>query len=682
LFVTTDNFITFVALSKKPVITQSKKPMKKGLLFAIGLTAGIGLAAQAPKVSGVKKADLTLSKNASVDAGNFYAQSTASNRAQQNPNAPLAVGTKFSSSRNAFTLLVSQSNCMTANQALNVAMFTHRLSQDWTPDANTASGYVQYTWTTDNGTTWDSTYCPDNQNLGSQRFRYPSGAIFNPSGNTTIGNATLACAGPVTDGSGWLAHYTGAGLMSNASVGTNSVMVHGQVGVTPASFPRVDMQANDVAIWVSGGLYADPNGTTALAQGYRGAALMKGIATSGSVAWTYDSIKPTFHTDGAGANDCFTQAHIAFSPNGMTGYCVFFGVAGGETDPHKRGFQPLTYKSIDGGATWTMLPSFDFTTISEIADKIIPASDNQLHPWFSQSQGSDVVVDMNGNLHIISTIESGSSNDDDSLGYTWTLTGQNGTTARHYVFDTWTSGSGWDSWMVDSIMTTSSDNTTIFIDGSTSTAYATDARIQASTNATHDHIFYTWVDTDPTSQQGENALPDLYGRALDLTTMMATADQAIGSGFTTSQDFYFHYASNMALSNSGVYTLPVSNSIDRDGSHDMITVFDHYYTSVTFPQTSFNVAIGINEQPSAFAAVSAYPNPASDLLNVNISMNNAENVTIEMINTIGQTVNTQNRQFTAGNNQVQINTANLEAGVYFLNITTGNSKSVTKVVVE
>lgn len=108
------------------------------------------------------------------------------------------------------------------------------------------------------------------------------------------------------------------------------------------------------------------------------------------------------------------------------------------------------------------MPVNDFSTIPAISTYLIPASDGNLKPWFDQSQGADIVVDNNGELHIVCTISSGSSDDNDSLGYSWTLTGQNGTTAKHYIYDVHTSPTGWDAWLIDSLMTSTSTNNTIF----------------------------------------------------------------------------------------------------------------------------------------------------------------------------------------------------------------------------
>lgn len=643
--------------------------MKKGLLLAIGVTATIGLVAQAQQERVAVKMNLTLEQTTRVDAEDpsFYSQAHNSMRYGNNPSVQMA-GTQFSSSRNNLTLLVSQSNCMTADQTLGVAMFTHRISADWSP-AGVNSGFIQNSWTANNGGSWDSCYT---DNDGAALFRYPSGAILNQTGNTNIANAWMAIAGPYTDGSGWKGYYlSGDALVTNAGYTGNPVL-----SPNVNSFPRIDIASySDNSVWVTGGLYTDASNGA----GYHGAALNKGSWNGSALAWTMDSITPAFHQDGGGLNDCYTMTHLVFSSNGQTGYAVFFGVQASATTPETRAFQPIVYSTTDGGATWSAAwAPFDYTTIPVIAQNIYPTGAGDLKPWFSMNNGSDVVVDNTGNLHVICTIESGYSNHDDSLGYTTTFTNIPVGNAHHYIYDVYTTGSNtWDAVLIDSLVTTNTSTQSPFSDGST--PYDLDARIQASVSPTGDHIFYFWGDTDPSVAGGENAYPDLFGVGVDWTTDMKTAKKQ----FTTDAAAYYHYNSNRALVSGSTYTIPSTNSIDRDGSHSVLVTWDHYYlNNVTFDEAEFTIPVGISESVASFGTVGAYPNPANDVLNLNINLNNNEEVVINMYNTIGQIVLTQTSAMTAGANSVQLNTANLEAGVYFLNVTVGDATSTTKVIVE
>ena len=651
--------------------------MKKGLLIILSISASIALSAQVPKIAGVKKVDLTNSNAKSTDGEirNFYNTAT-SNQRNAGPNAIQTAGVKFTSSWNAFGLLVSSSHCLTADQALNAVMFTHRISQDWPADANVASGYGEYSWSTNYGTTWDSSYFADQTSLGNKRFRYPSGAIINPAGNTNVANALNVATGPYTSGTNWDGYFGNYQMMVNGAGSSTSIFDNG-VGTPALAFPRISITSyDDSSAWVSGGFYTDPIAAT----GYLGANLMKGKWNGTALTWSFDSILPNFHQDATGANDAWTQSFVGFSPNGQIGYQVFFGVDGSATTSQTRAFSPITYKSTNGGATWNLLPVNDFSTIPAISTYLIPASDGNLKPWFDQSQGADIVVDNNGELHIVCTISSGYSDDNDSLGYTYTLTGQNGTTAQHYIYDVHTSPTGWDAWLIDSLMTTTSTNNTIFVDGSTGGAFATDARIQMSHTTDRSKLFFAWVDSDPLALAGENALPDLKAVGYDLVTGFKTPV----TQFTTSQDFYFHYVSNVTLVSGNTYSIGVTNSIDRNGSHDVITTFDHYfYEGCKFNTSDFTVQfVGVNEQAANFGSLNIYPNPAKDQINLNVNMVSGENVSFQITNSLGQVVLVENRSLVNGNNNVQLNTSKLTSGVYFVTIASETSKVTSKIVIQ
>lgn len=643
--------------------------MKKSLLLLFGVSASLAVVAQAPRVaSGAHKPDLNLENTHTADAapGNFFAG--AHTQRNGNPSVQIA-GTMFSSSYNANTLLVSQSNCLTANQSLGIALFTHRISADWAV-AGVNSGYIQASWTPDCGVTWDSMYF---DNDGAQLFRYPSGAIINPAGNTTVTNAWLAIAGPYTPGSGWDGYYLNAAPLAPGIGNTGTGVAQDAYN----SFPRIDIASySDSSVWLTGQLLADDN---VAGSAFRGATLNHGVWDGSQVTWTMDSIRPAFHLDGAGATDCYTISHLAFSTNGQVGYSVFFGVQASASTPETRTFQPIVHSTTDGGATWsaTWAP-FDYTSIGIIAQNIYPTAAGDLKPWFSMNNGSDIVVDNNGNLHIICTIESGYSDSNDSLGYTTTFTNIPAGNAHHYIYDVYTTGNNtWDAVLIDSLMTSATTTQSPFTDGTT--VFDLDARIQTSVSPSRDHIFYMWVDTDPNIAAGENAYPNMYGIGVDWSTMMKTARKQ----FTNTDDAYYHYNSNYSLINGSTYSIPSTNSIDRNGSHNTATIFDHYYIcGVTFDESEFTIPVGINEAVASFGTVTVYPNPVTDVLNVNITLNNNEAVTVTLFNTLGQAVVTEKRNMNAGVNSIQMNTSELASGVYSLSVSAGTATSTSKVVVQ
>jgi hypothetical protein len=67
---------------------------------------------------------------------------------------------------------------------------------------------------------------------------------------------------------------------------------------------------------------------------------------------------------------------------------------------------------------------------------------------------------------------------------------------------------------------------------------------------------------------------------------------------------------------------------------------------------------------------------------MNITLNNNEAVTVTMFNALGQTVIAEQRNLAAGANSIQLNTSNLEAGVYMVTVTASGATATTRVVVQ
>src|ERR1051325_2399959 len=165
-------------------------------------------------------------------------------------------------------------------------MMTHRISSDWAADANVGSGYIEYSWTTDCGNSWDSAYFADFTIANNQRFRYPSGAIINPAGNLTIANATDVAMGPWTNGASsglsWQGYYTNYQKMMNGATQNTTVYSVTSPGTAVHYFPRIDLTSyDDSTAWGTSELADDPS--LATGAGFRGAALVKGQYAGGSV---------------------------------------------------------------------------------------------------------------------------------------------------------------------------------------------------------------------------------------------------------------------------------------------------------------------------------------------------------------------------------------------------------------
>ena len=78
------------------------------------------------------------------------------------------------------------------------------------------------------------------------------------------------------------------------------------------------------------------------------------------------------------------------------------------------------------------------------------------------------------------------------------------------------------------------------------------------------------------------------------------------------------------------------------------------------------------------ARVTVYPNPTSENANVAITLTKSEEVKLELINALGQTVYFNSSKMSVGQNRVKLPVANLSGGMYFLNLTNGDEVIVKK----
>ncbi len=96
----------------------------------------------------------------------------------------------------------------------------------------------------------------------------------------------------------------------------------------------------------------------------------------------------------------------------------------------------------------------------------------------------------------------------------------------------------------------------------------------------------------------------------------------------------------------------------------------------------FNTAIlGVQSLSNSLSNIKIYPNPGSGLFNLSYSLSNAGNISISIIDELGQVVYTNAEHRSAGQTNEQINLENLSAGIYSLRLQTSSGIMVKKLVV-
>ncbi|MES2593301.1 MAG: T9SS type A sorting domain-containing protein [Bacteroidota bacterium] len=93
-------------------------------------------------------------------------------------------------------------------------------------------------------------------------------------------------------------------------------------------------------------------------------------------------------------------------------------------------------------------------------------------------------------------------------------------------------------------------------------------------------------------------------------------------------------------------------------------------------------SVGIKELNENVNGLSIYPNPASQLVNLQFNLIAAEKVNVKIYNIVGQELNMFEKELSSGNNSLNINITNYKPGVYFVKSTIKNKVITKKLIVE
>jgi hypothetical protein len=77
----------------------------------------------------------------------------------------------------------------------------------------------------------------------------------------------------------------------------------------------------------------------------------------------------------------------------------------------------------------------------------------------------------------------------------------------------------------------------------------------------------------------------------------------------------------------------------------------------------------------------AYPNPASSIITVDFELNNQNDVTVSIVNTVGQTVAVNNLGTVSGSQSTQMDVSGLDAGMYIVKVKTSNGEQTKRISV-
>lgn len=633
---------------------------------------------------------------------------------------------KFTGSHNIYGVLNSGSKPLQYHPLLNIVSFIHTKNITYTSSPGNGRGDVVAMISGNWGTTWDST-CIWNDT--TKRAVYPQGGIYNPPGNTSSVNAYVVGTGATIysntiSGNFYASKQIGFGNYTNAA-STVSNATQFFSNVTPPSFGKHDLSSHSFYVTDDGTAHSlanivnDVNATTNPAYGITGAMLVMGSFSGGTFNWSGTTFTPNVVTRTDGSLQMANKPIMAWDNNGIIGYVVIIGSLQSNLGSNK-GWQPIVYKTTNSGVSWSLVPFIDFNHQFFISLKnslkATATNTSLVIPHFNIKEGIDATVDMNGNLHIASTVVGTVSNHNDSLDYTYLFKAQgyqwpHSPGARPYIYDFVTNGSQWTYAKIDSLSTeipgifpTDSgyvENPWNLTSGTKKVASG--ARVQLSRNDNGTVIVYTYAESDTNFTNNGwkwNQLPNIKAR-----TYLVYANNILQSEINITKypisagpnnpnvnsRAMFHYAAPLTGSVSGTggfapgncYTqseyvkLSLAVTVSNSSPYDQDQKSDHWFSKVnltfsgnsgfgnSFPPFGYPVT-DLKTSANDINEINIYPNPTSDIITANFNSQNFEKIILQITNSLGQLIKTG--EAGTENNSVQVSVKDLPNGVYVLSV--------------
>ena len=565
-------------------------------------------------------------------------------------------------SANAFGTTGGPKTFLFAHPVINTVAFIHRATNAPGP----GSGFLQYDYSTDGGSTWTNNAGPAYSPAGGPFFnaRYPQGLIYNPVGNTDPANGKIAYFAPTLAGTnaGWGGLCNGVANLSATPAATKTENISDSYLIPDG----MALNTNDNNCWVSD-IWTEPTtaeyGDTLM--------LFKGVWNGSD--YSYTEIKVPAISDGATAADKVVVAtQIAWAPNGLTGYAALLGHESFSDAPDSS-LYPTVFKTTDAGATWNRVASLGLNAIDTILQ-----SGLAITTGFEM----DMTVDANGNCHLV--LEVGPLG---SSGYS--IVSQSGFFG---IFDIYTTdgGTNWNAQLLALPQTFRGE----FTDSQTLNE---DNRCQVSRTLDGTRLFFVWFDTDTlTFGVTDNINPDAHCVGYNVTTNQWTQDINLTAGTDADGVCIFGNVSPFTLAGSaaGCNKIPMGILALTGGGpssfvdHSYINgaeVCDADFTVTGAPQAITNFAVSVQEIPAtaSFAIGQNYPNPFNGSTSLDVNLKNNTDVTVEVYSIIGKLVSTSRyTNLNAGVNTLTIDASNLSAGMYTYSVTIGTEKVSRNMIVK
>lgn len=598
----------------------------------------------------------------------------------------ISIGT----SANAYSYANAGRSMLNVNNDLNTITNFHRMGGSLDPGGY--SGDLGYDVSVDGGMTFTNQvecYIAIS-NAGGEYYkdaaRYPNHGLYNPMGNTDPNEAYVTYFCPNLDGSNSPDSWGGYSY-GRARIGDPSDTIRHLLPSHDEFYqyvPDAFCLTNLGEFWCADVNQDWSSGTVV----YQGNVIMnRGTWNDETMDWeleqflidaeTSDNSRPTF-------------AKVEFAPDGLVGYMAILADNGEVPVSAGYSYFPIIFKTTDGGENWSdpfaiALAGEDgiggvqnFLSDDELGELFEPPIPDREEIAFTTAFDFDMSVDAWGNPHI-AVICGVTGSDAYSI-----VTGVSEITGYQFTA---------------AFLLSSTDGGETFIGyecGRQKTFRGTfgdlteDNRVQVARDPSGTKMFVSWIDTDLPGVT-DNQQPDIWCRGVDIIYHNLTLNgsfEALPDNVTEFSEgmwqAYYAVLGNEALVSGDLYTLPFTY-VQMNPEDPLEEVQYKYVQDFAYTDADF-VYPGIDEdltQEVAFEVTQNFPNPASGITTVSVSVEETTSLSFEVFNLMGQQVfNVPAQNYGSGVQTFTIDASNLSNGVYFYTVSSGETQVTRKMIVE
>ncbi len=159
-------------------------------------------------------------------------------------------------------------------------------------------------------------------------------------------------------------------------------------------------------------------------------------------------------------------------------------------------------------------------------------------------------------------------------------------------------------------------------------------------------------------------------------TFTNTTDEK-GSATTYAWDFgVTGSTTDTSSAKNPVFTFPAN------GTYTVQLIASNAFLADTVTKTVTVIASSVTEVSKAINQLMVYPNPTSDNVTVAFDLGKANDVQIDLVDITGKVIRTTNSmRFASGMNEITLNTADINQGIYFVKVSTQESSKTTRLVI-